>query len=320
MYATNPRDTALLSVVIPSRDSCGLTLACLGALAATREPDLEVLVVDDASTDDSAAAVTARFPAVRLLRREQPGGFSAAANQGLAAARGALLLLLNSDTEVDPGGLAALRAAFAARPRLGIAGARLRFPDQRPQWSGGSEPTPLWLFALASGAPAVLGRWRPYRRLAPVAGSSGAAVRWVTGAAMALRREVWERHGPLEASFAFYGQDLDLCLRAGEAGWEVAVLAEFGVVHHQGGTVGRQAGAAGSQNPSLLWRDLLRWAELRRPAAAARRMRWALLAGATLRLAGRAALSPWVGTAARPAWRRESAAYRQAWRALRTGQ
>src|SRR6185369_3384658 len=124
-------------------------------------------------------------------------GFTRAANLGLARASGEILLLLNSDTEVDASGLAALSAAFAAEPRLGAAGADLYYPDGSPQWSGGRAPTLAWLFALASGAPALFRRLPFYRRLKPP-GARGGAVEWVTGAALAVRRAAWEQAGPLD--------------------------------------------------------------------------------------------------------------------------
>ena len=163
-----------LSVVVPSRDTRDLTLACLASLAApvgAGAETIEVILVDDASGDDTAAAVAARHPEVRVLRNDTAVGFTASANRGLAAARADLLLLLNSDTEIEAGGLAALLAAFAARPGLGVAGAHLLYPDGRAQWSGGREPGLLWSFALASGLPPLLGRLPGYRRLKPLGAS-----------------------------------------------------------------------------------------------------------------------------------------------------
>ncbi len=240
-----------LSVVVPSRNTRRLTLACLASLAAAAaRPELasmEVVLVDDAGSDGTAEAVAERFPRVRLLRLGERAGFTRAANRGMAAAAGELLLLLNSDTEVEPAGLAALPAAFAAAPRLGIAGGALRYPDGTPQWSGGGEPTALWLLALASGLPALLGRVPPWRRLRPASGSGrgAGAVAWVTGAAMAVRRAAWEQVGPFDERFAFYAQDLDLCLRARDAGWEVAILPGLRVVHHHGATIAGEGAPAG---------------------------------------------------------------------------
>jgi N-acetylglucosaminyl-diphospho-decaprenol L-rhamnosyltransferase len=360
-----------LSVVIPSRNTRSLTLACLASLAAAArgQPDLatmELVLVDDAGTDGTAEAVAERYPAVRVLRLANQAGFTRAANQGSAAARGEVLLLLNSDTEVEAAGLAGLAAHFAAAPRLGIAGASLRYADGTPQWSGGGEPGTVWLFALASGLPALAASLPLYRRLRPPSGTAGTAatpspvspaaapqppsetdapagdatgppagtdgargeprrtgrpihrrsqprVAWVTGAAMAIRRATWEQVGPLDERFRFYGQDLDLCLRARDAGWEVTVLADLRVVHHHGATIGSEGGRrmggarGGAQHLELLWTDLVRWAAKRGGAAAARRAAGALRAGGTLRRILRDLAVPLVPAEKRAGFRAETA-------------
>lgn len=330
MSSTRPS----LSVVVPTRDTRELTLRCLASLVTAGTMEREVIVVDEASGDGTGAAVGERFPGVRLLANPRPLGFTAAANRGLAAARGDLLVLLNSDTEVDPGALDRLAAAFAADASLGIAGATLRYPDGGAQWSAaGSEPGALWLFAVASGLPALLARLPGWRRLRPPAGSAPAAeggapaaaaprpAAWVTGAALALRRAVWQACGPLDERYRFYAQDLDLCLAAGDAGWRVAVVPGFGVVHHHGATIGGGGGGGGRQNAELLWTDLVRWAGKRRGPAGARRAARALLAGAWLRRAGRALALPWAVLALPPrrraAWRAESARLATATAAVR---
>jgi N-acetylglucosaminyl-diphospho-decaprenol L-rhamnosyltransferase len=384
--------TPALSVVIPSRNTRELTLACLASLAAAERerPELagggalEVVLVDDAGTDGTAEAVAARHPRARLLRLPSQGGFTVAANRGLAAATGEVLLLLNSDTEVEGAGLPAMLARFAAEPRLGIAGGALRYPDGTPQWSGGAEPGAAWCFALASGLAQAAARLPLYRRLRPASGSprrqeerqgepreqreqqlhrrdqgdraaAGAPpVAWVTGAAMAMRRAVWEEVGPLDERFRLYAQDLDICLRAHDAGWTVAVLPELRVLHHHGATVaaegatvaqaagrvggdgrsgggggdrggagvggaGGSVGAAGrgAQQVELLWTDLLRWAAKRGGDRAARRMARALLAGGTLRWLGRCVATPFVPAGARPDFRAGTAAWRGALSAVR---
>jgi GT2 family glycosyltransferase len=319
-----------LSVVVPTHDTRELTLCCLASLAAARldatEAGTEVIVVDDGSHDGTADAIRRAHPAARVLSRERAGGFTIAANLGLAAAAGEIILLLNSDTEVDPAALPRLLDAFAARTRLGVAGAALSFPDGRRQWSGGREPDPLWLFLLASGLPGLLERVPGYRRVRPVSGAGRVAVDWVTGAAMAMRREVWERHGPLDERFDFYGQDVDFCMRVRDAGWDVAILSDVGVRHHASATISRRPGAGrGGVNPGLLWTDLLRVVEKRRGQAAARRAARALLQGARLRLLGRTALHAWLarpgspGRAARlpAAWHHETGAFVTGVRAVR---
>src|SRR6185369_6870242 len=144
------------------------TLRCVASLAAAGAPDLQVVVVDDGGTDGTDDALAAADPQIEILRLSPAAGFTRAANQGLARAHGDLLLLLNSDTEVEPGAFAALLAAFDRDPRLGAAGAVLHYPDGSPQWSGGRAPGLLWLFALASGLPERLGGGGPDGRGVPL--------------------------------------------------------------------------------------------------------------------------------------------------------
>ncbi|HXU45690.1 MAG TPA: glycosyltransferase family 2 protein [Thermoanaerobaculia bacterium] len=301
-----------ISIVIPSRDTKELTLACLASLGGAG-PEREILLVDDGGRDGTAEAASA-LPGVTVLRSETSQGFTRSANRGLAAARGRLLFLLNSDTEVEPDALAEIERAFAADPTLGAAGAALSYPDGRPQWSGGGEPTGLWLFVLASGIAPLLGRLRFYRRLRPI-GRSG-EVAWVTGAALAIRREAFEQVGLLDEAFRFYAQDLDYCLRLRAAGWRVAILPGVRVRHHQGATIGTDPGASSGQHPELLWTDLLLWAGKHRGPSGRARARRALRAGAAFRALGRAAVRPFTRGSRRAAWMADDAAFEKARRAL----
>lgn len=269
-----------MAVVIATRDTRELTLKCLDSVAAAHVTPEQVILVDDGSRDGTAAAVAERHPAVRVLRNDDSRGFSAAANCGLRAARSPLLLLLNSDTELAPDALPALAGAFRDDDRLGVAGAVLSNPDGTEQWSGGSAPTTVWLFAVASG----LGRVR--RKLTPIRATRQAArhVDWVTGAALAMRRSVWRECGPLDESFAFYCQDLDLCLRAGRAGWNVRLVADCRVTHHLGATISRCAGS--TTDVESLWADLVRWAAKNGGSVKARRAARALRLGGLVRSLG----------------------------------
>jgi GT2 family glycosyltransferase len=308
-----------LSVVVPTHDTRSLTLACLASLRSAGAAEAEVIVVDDASRDGTAEAVRERYSTVRVLRNERAESYTRSANRGLGVAAGELLLLLNSDTEVAPGAWEALDSAFRHHRRLGIVGAALRYPDGAPQWSGGRFPSLLWLFVLAAGVAPLLAPLPGARAVRSVSAAGGGPVDWVTGAAMAFRREVWTEVGALDEGFRLYGQDLDFCTRAREAGWEVAVVPDFRVVHHQGATIGRKAGAAGRQSPESLWRDLVRWAWKHRGPGWAKRAAVALRAGGRLRLTGRAVAGLFLSGEARKTWRRDSLAYGRALAAVREG-
>lgn len=307
-----------LSVIVPTHDTRALTERCFATLARACAREHELILVDDASSDGTADAIVSSHPRVRVVRLEGPQGFTAAANAGLAAARGEILWLLNSDTEVAPDAPDALVAAFARNPWLGVAGAALRDPDGRPQWSGGRAPSLAWQLALSSGVAPLLGRLPGYRRVKPIGAQPGAEVDWVPGAALAIRRATFERVGLLDARFRCYAQDVDLCLRARDQGWQVMIVPEAQVVHHVGATIGRGAGAvAGRWHAADLWTDLVRLAAKRGGRSAARRSRAALLAGATGRIALRRLTAPLVPADAREAWRRDDDALAAGVAALR---
>ncbi len=277
-----------LSFVIPTRDTPELLLACLASVVR-EAPGAQVIVVDDGGSDQIGRRARECWSKVVTLRNEIGRGFSAAANAGMVVADGEVLVCLNSDTELERGSVDALLRALAEHPDLGVAGGRLLYPDGRPQWSGGAEPTLLWLFALTSG----LGRLRgALRRAGPA--DDEPAIRhhdWVSGAALAIRRAAWEMAGPFCERYRFYAQDLDLCRRAHDHGFAVAVVAGFRVLHHHGATIARRSpgapgaqGAPSSQRLDLLWADLADWYASRRGPAAGRRARRAMLLGARLRL------------------------------------
>lgn len=299
-------------MVIPSHDTRELTLRCLGSIDQAIGSGAEIVLVDDGSRDHTAEAVRERFPAVRVLRHDAPQGFTASANDGLRGASGDVLLLLNSDTEVDDT-LPRLVEAFADDPRLGIASPLLRNPDGSPQWSGGAAPTLAWLFLLASGLPTALAAVPGYRRLRPVRSDAGGRLDWVTGAAMAIRRQTWDEAGPLDPRFRFYAQDLDFCLRAKDAGWHVRLVAEAQVIHVGGATIGRRPGAARiGSHPGLLWTDLLLWAEKRHGRQWARAAARRLAIGARVRLIARAIVRLMLSPRRRAAWSRDTDVFRSA--------
>ncbi len=298
-------------MVVPTHDTRSLTLECLESLRAAPGA-WDVVLVDDGSGDGTVEAVRAGLPHVRVLRFERARGFSAAANAGLREAQGELLWLLISDATAPREADEKLWAAFDAAARLGVAGAELVYPDGRPQWSGGHKPTPIWLFALASGLPALLKR----RRGQTAADAWPRQVDWVTGASLCVRRATWDAVGPLDEGFRFYAQDVDLCLRASRAGWGVALVPGLRVRHHLGASIGQKAGAFGGAHPELLWVDLVRCLARLDGPAAARHAVAALRAGARLRLGARALRVETLAGARRAAWERDSAALRRALQAL----
>jgi len=308
-----------MSVVLPTRNTRDLTLAALASLGAQSLPPDQIVVVDDGSEDGTVEAIANRFPDVRLLNTDGGVGFSRAVNAGVQQTTGDVIWLLNSDTEADPAAVERLVAHFETDPRLGIAGAALEYPDGSPQWSGGRFPTLAWLMGEASGLPGFLGRHGLWRAARPVSGSNGGTVDWVTGAAMAVRREVWETSGPLDEGYEFYAQDLDLCWKAHHRAWRVRVLPDVRVVHHHGATIGAEADAADRAHLAMLWRDLVRFLRVHRGPRSARRAARAVRLGAAARVLARHALGLVQPAPGRDRWRERTAVIRDAARGVAHG-
>jgi GT2 family glycosyltransferase len=229
MAAAEP---ALVSVVIVNWNGQPLLERCLAALDAQTYADREVIVVDNGSTDASLAWLAECQPAVRLLRNDHNRGFAAANNQGIRAARGRYVALLNNDAFATPGWLAALVAAAEAHPRAGMVASLMLFAD-RPSMVN-SAGICVDRFGVswdrAGGAPAA----DPESAIVPVFGASA-------GAAL-YRREMLAELDGFDEDFFAYLEDVDLAWRARWLGWQ-AVLAPAARVLHIASATSREGSA-----------------------------------------------------------------------------
>jgi N-acetylglucosaminyl-diphospho-decaprenol L-rhamnosyltransferase len=211
-----------LSVSIVNTNSRELLLACLESLTGA---DAEIVVLDNASEDGSAAAVRERFPDVRVLAQEFRAGFGANHNTVIRATTSRYVYVLNEDTTADDWAFARLLGYLDAHPRVAAVGPKLIYPDGRRQDSAWRFPTPL----VSALGLVTLGK-------AGVKQSHGDRARpvdWVTGAALLLRREALDRVGLFDEDFFLYSEEVDLQFRLRRAGWEVHFLPETTVVHYE---------------------------------------------------------------------------------------
>jgi GT2 family glycosyltransferase len=251
-----PAPAPAVSVVIPVWNRAAFTARCLEALARTVDPaTTEIVVVDNGSSDDTPALLVRAPLPVRVVRNGRNEGFARACNQGARQARGSLLVFLNNDTEPEPGWLDAIRAA-AADPSVAIVGARLLYPGTRRIQHAGLALTPqsipdhLW-----RNAPEDDGRAAEPRDLD-----------MVTGACLAVRREVFLALGGFDEAYVNGVEDVDLCLAARARGLRVRYEPRAIVLHHEGVTEGRFDHAAANLARLVeKWRDRLAGME-RRPA------------------------------------------------------
>jgi hypothetical protein len=196
----------------------------------------EVIVVDNASTDDSGSMLARDFRWVQVIANQENLGFTRANNQGLAASYGRYVLFLNPDTDLSPDALKLLLAYAEAHPQVGVLGPQLRYGDGSLQSSRRRFPT-LATFFLES---TVVQRWWPRNRvlaryyMLDLPNDAVSRVDWVVGACMLVRRAVLEQIGGFDEGFFMYSEELDLCHRAVDAGWQVVYLPEAVVTHYEG--------------------------------------------------------------------------------------
>lgn len=222
-----------VSVIIPAWNLWQMTAACLRSLAThSAGQDLEVLVVDNGSTDATAGELEplgqslwgAGFKALRLPENL---GFAKACNLGARAAAGELLFFLNNDTTCTPGWLPPLRAAFEDA-RLGAAGPLLLYPDGTAQHCGISF-SPFYkvshIYEHFPGNHPVLRKKRPLQA--------------ITGAALMLRRQVFETCGGFFEGYRNGCEDVDFCFAVRRQGFRLAVIGESVLYHHTSQTPGR---------------------------------------------------------------------------------
>lgn len=201
----------------------------LRSLAAQTEPAERTVVVDNASADGSVAYVRDHFPGVDVIPLPANRGWPAGNNAALRQFDSDIALLLNPDVELDPACLAALRGAFADDATIGIAGALLYELDgQTIQHAGGIITRPQALAAHHGLGEADTGQFESRRD-----------VDYVIGAALAIRRPVWEAIGPLDEGYFLYFEDADYCARARAAGWRVVYEPGARVIHHESALTGR---------------------------------------------------------------------------------
>lgn len=229
-----------ISVVVVAWNCCEYLPGCLDAVAAAGE----VIVVDNDSSDGTAQYLVRQWPGVHLIRPGSNLGFAAANNLAMREARGRYLLLLNPDTVCDAGTVSGLVDFLEAHPQAGIAGPAVVNPDGSLQRACRRRiPSPMDAFWTLTG----VARWRWWR-------GSGLAARFarynaadlpvdapvqvdaVSGACLMVRRDVAEAIGDLDESFFLFGEELDWCLRAKQAGWQVWYAPVGRVVHFKGGS------------------------------------------------------------------------------------
>jgi len=226
-----------VSIIIPSWNGWQQLAANLPAVlaAGSRWGDAEVVVVDDGSEDGTCPRLAREYPVVRIVARPRNGGFAAAANDGVRAARGEIAVCLNNDLRPEPGFLAPLAAALRADPDLFAAAPR----TWNARFGGDEAPT------AARFRGGLIDVVFPDRESAAPAAKDDSPILYACGGAAAYRRDRFLALGGFHSLFhPFYWEDADLGWRARRRGWG-ALHVPASVVHHAGGaTIGARFSAA----------------------------------------------------------------------------
>ncbi|MAS35731.1 MAG: glycosyl transferase [Anaerolineaceae bacterium] len=218
----------LLSIIIPNWNGARFLPVCLDSLARQTYLALEVIVVDNASTDESHDILKARAPAVQLLALPENRGFTGACNAGIEAASGDFIALLNNDTEVDPNWAAAIIDAFGRHPDVGSVASKMLLFDRRDYFHTAGD------FFTVDGRAGNRGVWQQ---------DSGqydqeAFVFSACGGSAVYRRTMLDQIGLLDDDFFFSGEDVDLGWRAQLTGWRCLYVPTAIVYHYLSATGG----------------------------------------------------------------------------------
>ncbi len=234
-----------LSIVIVNWNTRELLAKCLESVFNTvQEHSVQVVVVDNASSDGSIEMVSSRFPQVKLIVNAENTGFARANNQAIHSSQGRYILLLNSDTVVLPRALDTMVHFMDDNARVGAIGPRLLSSDGQMQLSCGPIPKLGMMLADLTGfSRLTASRFNPAWDDTTYAHRVG----WIQGAALLIRRETIGDVGLLDEDYFMYTEEVDWCYRAGIVGWGLYYLPAAEIIHYGGMSAAREPATRRSQ-------------------------------------------------------------------------
>src|ERR1700738_3670626 len=225
----------LVSALGVSRNSKDLLLQCLHAFFTSADVPVEAVVVDDDSSDGSAAAVTDEFPQATVLVQPKNLGYGRAAHLGLERCQGRFVLLLSPDVTVDPQSVGKMADFLLTRPDAGAVGPRVLLPDGKldPDCRR-SFPVPSTLFYRTVGLSRLFPKSPRFGRynMGHLPETEVHEMDAGTGACLMLRAAALDRVGFFDPRYFMFGEDIDLCYRLRLGGWKVFYLPAATALHH----------------------------------------------------------------------------------------
>jgi GT2 family glycosyltransferase len=229
-----------LAIVIVTHNSRPEIEACLQSVVGHTHPfPTQIVVVDNASRDGTAAFVRETWPDVQVIEAPENVGFSRANNLGIKATMSEFVLLLNPDTLVPPGAIPNLVRGLAVNPGAAAAGPRLVDADGFPELSFGWAISPLGELRQKILGGLHARRVRPVVRMVDRWARQPGLREWVSGACLLVRRADLEAVGLLDERYFMYTEDVDLCVALRRCGREVLFVPHAEVLHLRGRSAGR---------------------------------------------------------------------------------
>jgi GT2 family glycosyltransferase len=282
-----PSCKPLVSVLLVNWNTKDLLQRCLTSLTALDEAvELEVIVVDNGSSDGSVAMLRDEFPDVLRVENEQNLGFTRATNQAYDLSSGDLVLMLNSDTVVASGTIRSSREYLEAHPTVGAVGCQLRNEDGTDQSTCFRFPSLLGLFMTSTRLAQTFPDHRilNWDRYGGRRWSGPHQVDVVMGCFLLVRRRAVSTPTLLDDSYFMYAEETDLCWRLRDGGWKVVFLPQLSIAHVGGASSKTMAQLAWSDEAKK--RGILRFLRTRRGPAVAWTANVIMLAGMLPRVLG----------------------------------
>jgi GT2 family glycosyltransferase len=234
-----------ISAIILSYNTVNLLRDCLNSLLAkTKNTEMEIIVIDNNSIDNSAQMVRKEFPQVELIVNPDNYGFSKGNNIGLKKAKGDYVLLINSDVVFVEDSISGMVNLMEKSPKIGVSSCKLIGSDNKIQPTGGFFPTILRVFAwmlFIDDVPILNRLFNSYHP--PVSWYGKEQLQdWVTGAFFMIRKQVIEDVGYLDENIFMYAEEMEYCYRAKKLGWFVKYSPVTKIIH-LGGKSGTSKGA-----------------------------------------------------------------------------
>jgi GT2 family glycosyltransferase len=230
----------VVSALIVSYNVKGLLLKCLEAFFAHADVPVEAIVVDNASTDGSPAAVASEFPQAIVIAQPRNLGFGRANNVGLERCQGRFVLLLNPDVTVNPQATGRMADFLMSRQDAAAVGPRLLFPDGRLDPDARrSFPVPRTLFYRTVGLSKLFPKSKTFGRhnMGHVPETDVHEMDAGTAACLMVRMSALDRVGFFDPRYFMFGEDLDLCYRLKLGGWKIFYLPSASAIHHKGAAI-----------------------------------------------------------------------------------